>query len=228
MRTRSKWRPFHSNERPSGADTELRSVAFSQRWLRSGGIHPNCAFMLEIKADWSAEQERDGELLAVRCNLLPRSNAKHEEEEVLIESRQFLLQLLRDFAARDGVAHVHTNEAFGAIHGWPRTLTNASQVDDAIAQLVEAHRQREFYPVVIWFETSRVSKSHAITASNRAAAAKDMDLLHELLRAGMARLFLDEQFADLLAHPTCRFMIRTYVTRAAARSQNIVTDFDYS
>lgn len=49
-----------------------------------------------------------------------------------------------------------------------------------------------------------------------------------LLHAGMARLFLDEQVADLLADPACRFMSRTYVTRAAARSQNIVTDFDYS
>lgn len=54
-----------------------------------------------------------------------------------------------------------------------------------------------------------------------------MDLLDEPLHARITRLFLDEQFADLLADPGCRFMIRAYVMRAATRSRDIVTDFDY-
>ena len=189
-----------------------------------GGSPLTSLHMLQVNANWSPERESDGELFDVRCNLLSPADSS-QEGEVLTQGREFFLDLLRDFVAHDGVIHVHTNAAFGVIHGWPRTLRDAAEVADAVAQLVNAHPEREFYPVVIWFETSRVANRHVITTSDRDAAAKDMDLLHELLRAGMARLFLDEQFADLLAGPECRFMIRAYVKRAAARSHDIVTDF---
>ena len=139
-------------------------------------------------------------------------------------SRAIGLSLFRS-SKNSGKGRANLQEEVGII---AESVCDASEVDDAIAQLVDAYREREFYPVVAWFETSHVSERHVITASDREEAAQDMDLLQELLHAGMARLFLDEQCADLLADPACRFMIRTYVTCAAARSQNTVTDFDYS
>lgn len=73
-----------------------------------------------------------------------------------------------------------------------------SDVRGVLADLL-ADRPGSVYPVIAWFEPKTLQRSRWINEAELEEAARDLELLDELIACGLSRLFLDEEFADLVA-----------------------------
>jgi len=181
---------------------------------------------IEIAADWSDTEAADNELFQVRFGIRPRTHTvRVDEAEVLRIGQEFFGDLLQAFVRAGGRIHIHTTAVFGAIHHWPRLATAEGEVNSVLG-IILAPREASPYPMVAWLEPSNLRRTDEIDEDDLQAAAGDMELLHDLIGAGFLRLFIDEEWADLLANPADRHWIRKWIEQAATASKVVTTRFD--
>lgn len=170
---------------------------------------------IEISAFWDDEQPAERALFMVSFDLRPRGTAvRLDDAEVIRVGHEFFRAMLMAFVREGGIVHVQTSEAFDAIYHWPQVAADESELTRVLDALLTP-RDASPYPVVMWFEPKAPLRTVEITEERLRVAARDFELLHEVLAAGLPRLFLDADFADLLADPADRHWIRSWIEQAA-------------
>ncbi|MEO6210239.1 MAG: hypothetical protein ABIQ10_08965 [Gemmatimonadaceae bacterium] len=96
-----------------------------------------------------------------------------------------------------------------------------SDVRGVLADLLADH-PGSVYPVIAWFEPETLRRSRWINEAELEEAAGNLELLDELIACGLPRLFLDEEFADLLADHADSNALRDWIERAAVSSPNVM------
>ena len=170
---------------------------------------------IEISGYWDEEQLAEHALFMVSFNLRPRGTAvRLDDAEVIRVGHEFFRAMLMAFVREGGIVHVHTSEEFDAIHHWPQVAADEAEVTRALNALLTP-RDASPCPVVMWFEPKEPLRTVEITEEKLRRAARDFDLLDEFLGAGLPRLFLDAEFADLLADSAARHWIKSWIEKAA-------------
>jgi hypothetical protein len=164
---------------------------------------------IDISSHWGDGGDAEQRFFMVSFGISPKAGGiRLDGAEVLRVGREFFKAMFTAFVRGGGTIHVHTAAAFDAIYHWPQLVTDEAEVDRALDALLTP-REASPHPVVVWFEPNLPRRRLAITESKLRMAASDLELLDELIGSGLPRLFLDEEWADLLADPEDRHWIRT-------------------
>lgn len=183
---------------------------------------------LRIAAEWSQEHEIDGELFMVSFDLRPRvAVGDTTDVELLRIGSDFFRSLLIEFVRNRGQIRFHTNEGFGRCNGWPRLISSELEVQEAI-RLLLLPQDASPYPLVVWFDPNRSKSLEATTDDELREAALDLETLHELIREGRPRLFLDDSWGGILASPSDRFWVRRWIEEAVRIAPQTVVELDFS
>ncbi|MDQ2932571.1 MAG: hypothetical protein M3Y05_17345 [Gemmatimonadota bacterium] len=177
---------------------------------------------IEISADSDADQA-SSKLFRIGFDLRPRSKGvRLDAMELLRIGEMFFRRLMLAFV-----------NAGGRIHVFARGLTNRDQlstvvesesaVDSVLADLL-LDRPESVYPIVAWVEPKTLRRSRWISEEDLDDAASDFELLDDLITSGLPRLFLDAEFADLLADHADGNPLREWIERAAEGSPNVTVN----
>lgn len=184
---------------------------------------------LEIAGVWSNDHATTERFFSVGLDVRPASTGvRLDGAEVLRTAPDFFRRLFHSFVGQGGYIHAFAEPRFPLSRRWPQPIAHVVDADAMLKALL-SHREISPYPVIFWF----VPPQHQLgllapSERDLREAAADTQLLHEAINAGQPRLFLDEEFGDLLARPDDRFWICDWIERSASESAAVQTRFRLS
>lgn len=180
---------------------------------------------VEISSHWGESGGEKQRFFMVSFAINPKvDGVRLDGDELIRAGREYFGALFKAFVRGGGRLHLHTSEPFDDIYHLPQLVADEAAVNRAIDALLTP-REAAPYPVVVWFEPNQLRQALEITESILRAAASDLELLDELIGAGLPRLFLDHEWADLLTDPEDRHWVGAWIELAAGVSPGAVTRF---
>lgn len=177
---------------------------------------------LEIAANWNCKSTIPGDVLHVRFDIRPRTSAvRIDEFDILRVARGFFLNLMGEFLRAHGSIHLHVQTTYGNHAAWPRRVTTEKELTNALDSLL-ASQEASPYPIVAWIEPKKLRRFRPFNEEDLIAAASDMSILDEVVQAGVARFFLDEEWGDLLASGRDHGWICEWIREAVRVSSGVV------
>jgi hypothetical protein len=182
---------------------------------------------VDVSSHWGEAADKEQRLFMVGFHLVPKvEEVSQDGAELVRVGHEFFRALFEAFVGEGGKIHLHASQPFDDVFHWPQLLIDEVQVKRALDALL-ARREASPYPVVVWFEPKTLRRTPQITEEILRSASSDSELLDELIGAGLPRLFLDEDWADLLSDPEDRYWIKAWLERAIAVSTGAVARFKF-